>query len=123
MKLRERSPRSRPARPPTPSSGPAGPVRWRAPHPQGAPLANRRTFRRRLAAALGGLAALVVAGPVTLAVTQGSASAVGPDLLPVTGTKNTGRGEAVYLYILRPGIPPGGPLGHLRAAGPLPPRP
>src|SRR4051812_21049153 len=100
MKLRERSP-PLPSRPSADavlganrSRAMARPRTLKEP-----PLANRRTFRRRLAAALGGLAALVVAGPVTLAVTQGSAAAVGPDLLPVTVTNNTGRGEARDLYL------------------------
>ncbi|RZU51490.1 beta-1,3-glucanase [Krasilnikovia cinnamomea] len=53
--------------------------------------------RKRL---LHALAALAVTVPVTAAITPAPASAVGPALLPVTVTNNTGRGDAVYLYVL-----------------------
>ncbi|MET8087211.1 beta-1,3-glucanase family protein [Micromonospora sp. NPDC005237] len=45
------------------------------------------------------------------------ADAVGPDVLPVTVTNNSGRGEAVFLYILGQDIRPGGRLGYVNAAG------
>ncbi|GAB1688834.1 beta-1,3-glucanase family protein [Krasilnikovia sp. M28-CT-15] len=53
--------------------------------------------RRRL---LHALAAVAVTVPVTAAITPAPAEAVGPALLPVTVTNNTGRGDAVYLYVL-----------------------
>ena len=43
--------------------------------------------------------------------------AVGPDLLPVTVTNNTGHGEDVFLYILGQDIRPGGRLGYVDASG------
>ena len=55
-----------------------------------------RTRRRLLQA----LAALAVAVPVSAAVVPTAAQAVGPNLLPVTVTNNTGRGDAVYLYVI-----------------------
>ncbi|MDP9819058.1 beta-1,3-glucanase family protein [Spirilliplanes yamanashiensis] len=80
-------------------------------------MGNRRTVRRRLRAALGTIAAFLVAVPVTIAVNPAPAAAIGPDRLPVTVTNNSGRGEAVYLYILGQDIRPGGRLGYVNAAG------
>ncbi|SCF21053.1 Ricin-type beta-trefoil lectin domain-containing protein [Micromonospora purpureochromogenes] len=80
-------------------------------------MTNRGSCRARLAAAIGALAALVLAVPVTLTATQTRALAVGPDLLPVAVANNTGRSEAVYLYILGTDIRPGGGLGYVNAAG------
>jgi hypothetical protein len=80
-------------------------------------LSNRPSFRRRLVAAFAGLAAFAMAVPVTYAATQESALAIGPDLLPVTVSNNSGRSEAVYLYILGTDIRPGGGLGYVNAAG------
>ena len=73
-------------------------------------------IRSRLAA----VAALVVAsttGLVAITATQQAANAIGPDLLPVTVTNNSGRSEAVYIYILGQDIRPGGRLGYVNGAG------
>jgi hypothetical protein len=73
-------------------------------------------IRKRLAA----VAALVVAsttGLVAITATQQAANAIGPDLLPVTVTNNSGRSEAVYIYILGQDIRPGGRLGYVNGAG------
>jgi hypothetical protein len=70
-----------------------------------------------LSTALRALAAAVMAVPIALTAAQSPAAAIGPDLLPVTVTNNTGRGEAVYLYILGQDIRPGGRLGYVNAAG------
>jgi hypothetical protein len=67
--------------------------------------------------ALRALAAAVMAVPIALTAAQTPAAAIGPDLLPVTITNNTGRGEAVHLYILGQDIRPGGRLGYVNAAG------
>ena len=75
-------------------------------------------LRRRLLAAV---SALVAAVPVTLAAAP--AHAVGPALLPVTVTNSTGRGDAVYLYVIGVNLTTGR-LGyvnagrHLHRAGP-----
>ncbi len=74
-------------------------------------------MRKRKLKLAGIAAALAVAIPGAIAATQGSALALGPDLLPVTVTNNTGRGEATYLYILGQDIRPGGRLGYVNAAG------
>jgi hypothetical protein len=55
-----------------------------------------RTRRRLLHA----LAALAVTVPLSAAVAASPAEAVGPSLLPVNVTNNTGRGDAVYLYVI-----------------------
>lgn len=60
------------------------------------------------------LAALAVFGAV--AVSPPAANAIGPNLLPVTVTNNTGRGEAVHLYVI--GIQlSSGRLGYVNQAG------
>ena len=46
------------------------------------------------------LAALAVAVPLAAAAPAAPAQAIGPALLPVTVTNNSGRGEAVYLYVI-----------------------
>jgi Beta-1,3-glucanase/Ricin-type beta-trefoil lectin domain len=46
------------------------------------------------------LAALAVTVPLGAAVAAAPAEAVGPNLLPVNVTNNTGRGDAVYLYVI-----------------------
>ncbi|MGK5680332.1 glycoside hydrolase family 64 protein [Actinoplanes sp. URMC 104] len=62
------------------------------------------------------LAALAVTIPVAAAVSPPAAQAVGPTLLPVTVSNNTGRGEAVYLYVI--GIQlSSGRLGYVNQAG------
>jgi hypothetical protein len=63
------------------------------------------------------LAAVSLAIPVALAATSSPAVAIGPALLPVTVTNNTGRSDAVYLYILGQDIRPGGRLGYVNSAG------
>ncbi|GAB2980146.1 beta-1,3-glucanase family protein [Saccharothrix stipae] len=45
------------------------------------------------------------------------AAAVGPDLLPITVTNDSGRSEAVHLYVLGTDIRPGGRLGYVNQAG------
>jgi Beta-1,3-glucanase/Ricin-type beta-trefoil lectin domain len=55
-----------------------------------------RTRKRILHA----LAALAVTVPLGAAVAAAPAEAVGPNLLPVNVTNNTGRGDAVYLYVI-----------------------
>lgn len=68
-------------------------------------------IRRRV---LGALAAMAVAVPI--AVTAAAAQAIGPALLPVTVTNSTGRGEAVYLYVIGIQLSTGR-LGYVNAAG------
>ncbi|MFG1603965.1 beta-1,3-glucanase family protein [Actinoplanes sp. NPDC049265] len=60
-----------------------------------------------------GLAVAAVAVPAAVAVVP-SAFAAGPDLLPLTITNDSGRGEAVHLYVLGES---GGRLGYVTAAG------
>ena len=60
-----------------------------------------------------GLAVAAVAIPAAVAVIP-NANAAGPDLLPLTVTNNSGRGEAVHLYVL--GVS-GGSLGYVNEAG------
>jgi hypothetical protein len=66
-------------------------------------------------ALISGVAALAVAVPVAIAMTP--AQALGPDLLPMTVTNSTGRGDAVYLYVLGVDLRPGGKLGYVDSAG------
>jgi hypothetical protein len=65
---------------------------------------------RRLLAVL---AAAVLAAPL---ISPPAASAIGPNLLPVTVTNNTGRGEAVYLYVIGVQLS-SGRLGYVNQAG------
>ncbi|ROS30778.1 beta-1,3-glucanase family protein [Cellulomonas sp. PhB150] len=84
-----------------------------------------RTSRRML----GALSALAIAATAAL-VAAAPAQAVGPDRLPVTVTNSSGRGEAVYLYVLGTNLATG-KLGYVNAggtftawpAGSLPPSP
>ena len=62
------------------------------------------------------LAALAVAVPVAAAVEAPAAQAVGPNLLPVTVTNSTGRGDAVYLYVLGVQLS-SGRLGYVNQGG------
>jgi glycosyl hydrolase family 64 (putative beta-1,3-glucanase)/ricin-type beta-trefoil lectin protein len=62
------------------------------------------------------LAALVMAVPVAAVAAPSAAQAVGPDLLPVTVTNSTGRGDAVYLYVLGVQLS-SGRLGYVNQAG------
>ncbi len=70
-----------------------------------------RTLTRLLRAA----ATLVLAVPIALAAGT-SAQAIGPSLLPLTVTNSTGRGDAVYLYVLGVNLSTGR-LGYVNAAG------
>jgi hypothetical protein len=63
---------------------------------------------------LAAIAALAITAPLTVAATP--AQAIGPALLPVTVTNNTGRGDAVYLYVI--GIQlSSGRLGYVNQGG------
>jgi hypothetical protein len=69
-----------------------------------------RTRRKLLTA----LAALAITSPVVAVASP--AQAIGPALLPVTVTNNTGRGDAVYLYVI--GIQlSSGRLGYVNQGG------
>ena len=70
-----------------------------------------RTSRR----VIGALSALAVAVTTMVAAAAG-AQAIGPDLLPVTVTNTSGRGEAVYLYVLGVNLSTGR-LGYVNAGG------
>jgi hypothetical protein len=62
------------------------------------------------------LAVLALTIPVAAAVSPPAAQAIGPNLLPVTVTNSTGRGDAVYLYVI--GIQlSSGRLGYVNQAG------
>ena len=62
------------------------------------------------------LAALALTIPIAAAIAPPAAQAVGPNLLPVTVTNSTGRGDAVYLYVI--GIQlSSGRLGYVNQAG------
>ncbi|BCY15503.1 beta-1,3-glucanase family protein [Actinoplanes sp. L3-i22] len=79
---------------------------------------------------LSALAALVAAIPIGAAVAAPAAQAVGPNLLPFTVSNSTGRGDAVYLYVIGVNLNTGR-LGYVTAggtfnawpAGSLPPSP
>jgi len=62
------------------------------------------------------LAALAVAMPLAVAIEPSAAQAVGPNLLPVTVTNSTGRGDAVYLYVLGVQLS-SGKLGYVNQGG------
>jgi hypothetical protein len=74
--------------------------------------------RRRIVSAL---AALAVTVPLAASVAS-PAQAVGPNLLPVTVTNNTGRGEAVYLYVIGINLNTGR-LGYVNQGGAFTPWP
>ncbi|WP_020523900.1 beta-1,3-glucanase family protein [Catelliglobosispora koreensis] len=59
------------------------------------------------------LAAIALVLPLSVA---SPAQAIGPDLLPVTVTNSTGRGEAVYLYVIGVNLATGR-LGYVNGAG------
>jgi hypothetical protein len=62
------------------------------------------------------LAVLALAIPAVAVISPPAAQAVGPNLLPVTVTNNTGRGDAVYLYVI--GIQlSSGRLGYVNQGG------
>ena len=61
-------------------------------------------------------AALALAVPIAAAVSPPAAQAVGPDLLPVTVANNTGRADAVYLYVIGTQLS-SGRLGYVNQAG------
>ncbi|MFI5910369.1 beta-1,3-glucanase family protein [Dactylosporangium sp. NPDC051541] len=65
---------------------------------------------------LGLLGALALAGPAAAVVSAPAAHAIGPTLLPVTVTNSTGRGDAVYLYVLGVQLS-SGRLGYVNSAG------
>ncbi|GLZ11554.1 hypothetical protein Acsp04_17890 [Actinomadura sp. NBRC 104425] len=73
-----------------------------------------RSAGRRL---LTWLAAVTVMLPLTVAAGATQVQAVGPDLLPITVTNNTGRSEPVYLYVLGQDLRPGGKLGYVNQSG------
>lgn len=79
-------------------------------------LSAGRWFRKRLAV-IGGGVAIVLALSVLLVGQQSPAAAVGPDLLGVTVSNDSGRGEPVYLYVLGTDILPGSGRGYVNAAG------
>lgn len=66
------------------------------------------------------VAALAVAVPTAVTAFAAPAQAVGPDRLPFTFTNNTGRGDAVYLYVT--GVL-NGRLGYVNAGGTFTPWP
>ncbi|AGZ45040.1 beta-1,3-glucanase family protein [Actinoplanes friuliensis] len=61
-----------------------------------------------------GLAVAAVAIPAAVAVIPTAQAAAGPDLLPLTVTNNSGRGEATHLYVL--GVS-GDKLGYVNEGG------
>jgi hypothetical protein len=61
-----------------------------------------------------GLAVAAIAIPAAVAVIPAAQAAAGPDLLPLTVTNNSGRGEATHLYVL--GVS-GGKLGYVNEGG------
>ncbi|AGL13921.1 glycoside hydrolase family 64 protein [Actinoplanes sp. N902-109] len=71
-----------------------------------------RTKRRLFRA----LAALAVSIPVAVSAAAHPAEAIGPALLPVTVTNNTGRGEATYLYVIGTNLSTGR-LGYVNQGG------
>ncbi|MEV4636886.1 beta-1,3-glucanase family protein [Actinoplanes sp. NPDC049548] len=61
-----------------------------------------------------GLAVAAVAVPAAIAVVPAAQAATGPDVLPLKVTNNSGRGEAVHLYVLGEIA---GKLGYVTEAG------
>jgi hypothetical protein len=74
---------------------------------------RRHRHRKKL---LGLLAALAVLLPTSVSATMLPAAAAGPDLLPLNVTNNTGRGDAVYLYVIGVNLSTG-KLGYATAGG------
>ncbi|WDZ82606.1 beta-1,3-glucanase family protein [Micromonospora cathayae] len=68
------------------------------------------------------LAALALAGTGSVLAVTPQAGAVGPDLLPLTVTNQTGRADAVHLYVLGTNLTTGR-LGYVNAAGTFTPWP
>ncbi|MCP2324045.1 hypothetical protein HDA40_002552 [Hamadaea flava] len=64
----------------------------------------------------GALAATALAVPLALADVATPAQAIGPDLLPVTVTNSTGRGDATYLYVIGVQLS-SGRLGYVNSGG------
>ncbi len=64
----------------------------------------------------------MVSAPIAVVTTAAPAQAVGPAVLPVTVTNNTGRAEAVHLYVLGTNLNTGR-LGHVNQAGVFTPWP
>ena len=62
------------------------------------------------------LAALALAIPVAAAVSPPTAQAVGPAILPVNVQNSSGRGEAVYLYVIGVQLS-SGRLGYVNQGG------
>jgi len=67
-----------------------------------------------------GLVVAAVAIPAAIAVIPSAQAAAGPDLLPLTVTNSSGRGEATHLYVL--GVS-GGKLGYVTGSGAFTPWP
>ncbi|MBB5867607.1 hypothetical protein F4553_000986 [Allocatelliglobosispora scoriae] len=65
---------------------------------------------------LGALAATAMAVPMAIAAAATPAHAIGPALLPVTVTNSTGRGDAVYLYVIGVNLS-NGRLGYVNGGG------
>jgi hypothetical protein len=65
---------------------------------------------------IGALGALAVAATTALVVAAGPANAAGPDKLPLTITNSSGRGEAVYVYVIGVNLNTGR-LGYANSAG------
>src|SRR3954470_3713269 len=74
--------------------------------------------RRRIVSAI---AALALTVPLAASIAS-PAQAVGPNLLPVTVTNNTGRGDAVYLYVIGINLSTGR-LGYVNQGGAFTPWP
>jgi Beta-1,3-glucanase/Ricin-type beta-trefoil lectin domain len=77
-----------------------------------------RTRRKLLHA----LAAVAAAVPVAVSAAAAPAQAAGPALLPVTITNNTGRGDAVYVYVIGTNLNTGR-LGYVNQGGTFTPWP
>ncbi|HEV7935307.1 MAG TPA: beta-1,3-glucanase family protein [Actinomadura sp.] len=75
------------------------------------------SHRRHLKKLLGVLAAFAVLLPASVSAAMlPAAAAAGPDLLPFTVANNTGRGDAVYLYVIGVNLSTG-KLGYATAGG------
>src|SRR5687768_2440331 len=88
-----------------------------------------RTRRRNRGAAmrtrnrwLNALSALAIAIPAAILAATSPAQAIGPNLLPFTITNNTGRADAVHLYVLGVNLNTGR-LGYVNAGGTFTPWP
>lgn len=72
--------------------------------------------KRKLLGTLAALAVAVPAGVTIMTATHDAEAATVPDTIPLKFTNNTGRGEAVYLYVLGTNLTTGR-LGYANAAG------